>query len=187
MLRLFVALELPNELKHEIALLSGKLNKDIKNAKWVPEKNIHLTLKFLGQCEDEMPLEIESSLKNLTKKFNRFSFKLSGLEAFPSIKRARVLCVGVNEGRENIISLQHFIEESLYKVGFAKDEREFSPHITFARLKNPCNIERFLTKMDTRGFSKRFVEVNSVNLFRSHLMSSGPIYEKILEIKLKDD
>ncbi len=187
MLRLFVALELPNELKCKIAQLKDELCKEIRDVKWVSEKNIHMTLKFLGNCEEEMLPDIKSGLEFSVKKFSPFDLCLNGLGVFPSAKNARVFWVGVEDGGKKIINLQQAIEKGLVKTGFAEDEKRFSPHITFARLKKPHNVEQLLQKVGTKGFSGYRVEVNNIYLFRSHLMANGPVYEKILELKLKTD
>ncbi|MDO8885430.1 RNA 2',3'-cyclic phosphodiesterase [Candidatus Oleimmundimicrobium sp.] len=187
MLRLFVALELPSHLKHEMAWFKNETHKEIKDVKWVSEENLHITLKFLGNCEEELLPEIESGLKNSLKKFSPFDFYINGLGVFPSIKRARVLWVGIKSGGENIVKLQQAIEENFAKIGFAKDEKIFFPHITFARLKNLYNVEKFFEKIEAKGFSESRVEVSNISLLRSSLMSQGPVYEKILELKLKTD
>ncbi|HDP69195.1 MAG TPA: RNA 2',3'-cyclic phosphodiesterase [Actinobacteria bacterium] len=187
MLRLFVALDLPDKLKDEIGLLKNELNECIKNAKWVSKDNLHFTLKFLGNCKDDILPEIKSSLKDSVELFNSFSFSLKGIGAFPTKKRARVLWVGVSEGKEAVIDLRQAIEKSLASIGFAEDKGDHSPHITFARIRNHRDVGKVLERVETKDFSDHLVAVNSVPLFSSRLTPNGPLYEKIFEIKLKSN
>ncbi len=118
-------------------------------------------------------------MKEITEECSSFNVSLKKIGAFPSSKRAKILWVGVEEGENKLIELFSIIENKVSPLGFEKEKRKFTPHITFARVKKgnyslPYQIE----------FSFDSFPVNEVILFRSTLTPKGPIYEILSKIPL---
>ena len=126
--RLFVAIDLPEEMKKEIAGISGNL----PGARWVPGALLHLTLRFIGDVDESTLQAVKTALA--MARCLPFTLRLKGVGHFPPGKQPRVLWVGVEESRPLLV-LQKGVEAALIAAGIAPDERRFSPHITIARLK----------------------------------------------------
>ncbi len=172
--RLFIALDLPEELKQKLGELKYRLN--FTQARWVKEENLHLTLKFLGQVEEEKISSISALLVNSLSDFPCFNLQTAELSVFPALKRARVLWINLVKGRKEAKNLAGLIESKLFTLGFEKENREFEPHITLARFRKPV----CLSSLPSVGFSFSFF-ADQVVLFESILKPSGPIY-KIREV-----
>lgn len=180
--RFFVGIELPQELQQE--LFSIAKESQLKAARWIKSENLHLTLKFLGNCREEKEKDIIKALREATTGVEAFSFKLNGLGGFPSEKRARILWVGLATAQKKAASLQEKLEDALSKIGFEKEKRSFHSHITLARLKVPQDIRPLISSVDTSFFTKIPVQVDKVVLFESHLKPTGAVYTQRAQVPL---
>lgn len=129
MLRLFVGINFPPELKLQLSLLCS----GIPGARWVDPGNFHLTLRFIGETDGGTAADIDDALARLRAR--RFSLQLSGTGVFGD--KPRSLWVGVERGPE-LIDLRDKIEQALSRVGLSPEPRKFSPHVTLAQLRNPA-------------------------------------------------
>ena len=147
----------------------------------VEEKNIHLTLKFLGIVSAPRVAEVKSSLKQLT--FPSFTAEIKDAGAFPNLKHMNVIWVGVNEGWTLVEQIYEQVEKLLSSLGFRRENRPFSPHITIARVRSGRRrdeIANFLQHLSDESFGT--ISVDKVRLKQSILSSSGPKYSTLLEI-----
>ena len=131
-MRLFIAVDLSDELReriNEVLELVGKF----KGVKPVEKENLHITLMFLGEVPDRRVEVIKGMLK--TVKMEPFKLHLKGIGFFPSASQARVIWVGVEEGKDEISKLADLIESSMKKIGFKRD-KDFVAHATIARVKS---------------------------------------------------
>src|SRR5437867_9680136 len=103
----------------------------------VERENIHLTLKFLGNVSPAKLAEVKSALAEV--KFQPFSLEIKGAGAFPSLKRMNVVWVGVGEGWSQVELVFEQTEKLLHNIGFSRETRPFSPHITIARVRSGRN------------------------------------------------
>jgi len=138
---------------------------------------LHITMKFFG--ETDKLVSIKEKLSELEGEIAPFSVSLKGIGAFPSAQRAMVLWVGIEEGQNNLKELFSSIENKIVNLGFEKEDRAFSPHITFGRIKKgkyslPENLD----------FSFDSFPVNELTLFKSTLTPKGPIYEVAYQVPL---
>ena len=147
----------------------------------VERENIHLTLKFLGDVSATGLDEIKSALAQVT--FPPFSLEIKGTGAFPNLKRMNVVWVGVGEGWSQVELIFEQTEKLLHQLGFSRETRPFSPHITVARVKSGRKrheIAAFLGDLTDESFGTFPVE--SVRLKQSVLSSSGPKYSTLYEV-----
>jgi len=147
----------------------------------VEEDNIHLTLKFLGNVSASKLEEIKSSLTQVA--FPPFSLEIKGAGAFPSLKRMNVIWVGVGEGWSQVELIYEQTEKLLHQLGFSRETRDFSPHITVARVKSGRKrdeIAAFLGHLTDESFGT--FNVQSVRLKQSVLSPSGPKYSTLFEV-----
>jgi len=177
MIRLFVALEVTDEVRQRLAGLSG----GVPGARWMDPASLHLTLRFIGEVPEDQALDIDEALADL--RAPPFSVTLEGVGVFGTGRRARILWAGV-ERNEALNHLQAKVESVLVRCGQRAEERKFTPHVTLARLKDPPQdrIARFLYE---RGlFRAGPMPVDHVTLYRSHLGNGGSVYEALGEYPL---
>jgi 2'-5' RNA ligase len=176
-LRTFIAIELTNELHEELRILQQELKKSEIDAKWVSPENIHLTLKFLGNIDLNQAEQIKNILNEISKQSKPFYLNLSGIGVFPKLDHPRVLWVGVNEGKNESIEIAKKLEDDLEKIGFQKENRPFSPHLTLARIRSSKNKDKLKELAEQTSFtSNNKVYVNKLTLFKSTLTPKGSVY-----------
>lgn len=189
-LRCFISIEIPETIKKDIGELVEILRKRDFDIRWVENKNIHLTLKFLGKTPEKLLSSIHESLQNVAISYDPIYIRICKTGAFPNRKYPRVIWVGI-EDSDTLKKLQRDIEDSITLLGFQKEERTFHPHLTIARVKSQKGIEALMSELDNYK-EKDFgiFEAKSIKLMRSELKPTGAQYHCIFEISLgrrKDD
>jgi RNA 2',3'-cyclic 3'-phosphodiesterase len=189
LLRAFIAVDLPFEIRDAIGRVMTPLQKGIGSiVRWVPMENMHLTLKFLGDVSPSNVEMISQMLQAEADLFNCFDLRLSGLGSFPNLKRPRVIFIGI-QAPPTLESLQRGIESASRRLGYESEERGFSPHLTIGRLRqNVTASEQQATRRaleETRIDSLGTARVDSVHLYKSDLKPSGSVYTKLYSAPLK--
>lgn len=177
--RSFIAVELPEEMSKRIYSIVSEASKAGGNIKWVEERNLHLTLKFLGNVPEEAIPTVSATIESVASSFEPFEFNVVGVGGFPNLTKPRVIWVGVSN-TQHLLRLQRQIEEAMESLGFQREEKEFHPHITIGRVKSPHGISKVievLRKHEGEQLGK--VEVKQITLMRSDLSPSGPTYTPI--------
>ena len=183
-LRSFISIELPDELKTCLEEIQGELKKCKADIRWVKTKNIHLTLKFLGNINETDTEAITGVIRSACSKYQPFDLKVTGLGVFPGPRSPRVLWVGMDDS-EILGGLQDEIDRGLASLGIEREKRKFSPHITLGRFKSSRGRELLLKKIPSlRGGGIGTINVKYVNLMRSDLHPDGARYSKISEVAL---
>ncbi|MDD5653088.1 MAG: RNA 2',3'-cyclic phosphodiesterase [Candidatus Omnitrophica bacterium] len=179
-MRTFIAIELPKEIKLELAKLQEYLKQSGADVKWVAPENIHLTLKFLGERDDKKIKEIELIAEEIAKNHAGFEISLSSLGTFPGTNYPRVVWIGITQGAEQTEKIAAELEERIAKIGIPKEERGFSAHITIGRVKSNLNKEKLIQELSSTqlmaGKNLKF-KAGQITLFKSTLTPRGPIYE----------
>jgi len=181
--RLFLAIPLPYSFHKIVADLHNRLG-GFGNLKLVKPENVHLTLKFLGNVDEERIQDIVDRLSLIRDKPS-FNISVFGLGAFPNNKSPRVIWMGVREGFDEIVDMQKEIDSSLESAGFEREAR-FHPHYTLARVKylnNKVGLAGFLKEKSSLAFGMHTAE--RVVLMESMLSPKGPKYSVIREFRLK--
>ena len=168
MIRLFVALEIPEAVKDRLATLGG----GVPGARWMSEDQLHLTLRFIGDVADNVAHDIDDTLVGL--RAPGFNLELAGVGEFGG-KNPRALWAGVR-ANDALLHLQRKIETALQRIGLPAEERKFTPHVTLARLKAAPRekVAAFLAHHSL--FSSAQFPVHQFVLFSSHLGSGGSVY-----------
>lgn len=185
-MRTFIAIPLTEQTHQELARLQDNLYKSGADVKWVVSSNIHLTLKFLGEVDDEQVEKVKASLAGIVKQHRPFNIRLAKIGAFPKISSPRVVWVGIDEGYEECKALAKSIEDAMGKLGFEKEERAFSPHLTLGRVrssKNKAQLIACIEKEKDFAFHDK-VSVDKVMLFASTLTPKGSIYTPLKDFPL---
>lgn len=185
-MRLFIAIELSDDIKKGLSRIQSHLKYSGADVKWVETDNIHLTLKFLGEADEDKLAYITSALDAIGKAVSPFNIVVKEIGAFPKIEYPRVIWVSLDKGAEESKRLAKMIDERLSEIGFQKEERPFSPHITIGRVRSPKNkaaLKEKILSLDPNMMNLSSQSISSVILFRSTLTPRGSIYTKIHEAK----
>lgn len=188
-IRAFIAIHLPEEIARQLGQVLDELKKQLPAApvRWVPPENIHLTIKFLGDVSEVNLDLLTKMLQAEAARHPAFEIKVGGLGAFPTIRRPRVVWVGV-EAPAELAALQRGVEAETARLGYESEQRAFSPHLTLGRVtRNPAPADlRDLSDVLERYYvgSLGVVQVTSVHLLRSDLRPGGAVYTRLFSANL---
>jgi len=189
MLRAFIAVEIPAEIQQNVYKETSHLRKGLDSlVRWVPVENLHLTLKFLG---DVSPSSVEFLMQLLrieAEAIQCFTIHLAGLGSFPSLKRPRVIYIGI-QAPAALDALQRGIESASRRLGYESEERPFSAHLTLGRVKqNVTAVEQQKIRQAIEGIQVDLhgsARVDSVHLYKSELKPGGSVYTRLYSAPLK--
>jgi 2'-5' RNA ligase len=175
MIRLFVGLALPDDIAGRLAVMAA----GIPGARWVERRNLHLTLRFIGEVEEGVAQEIHECLGEI--RAAGFDLAITGFGTFGRSK-LNALWAAVEKNSE-IVHLQAKVDAALVRAGIAPEGRKFVPHVTLARLKDPpvARVQEFIA--GNSPFRAEFSVENFI-LFRSRLGRGGAEYEAVGEYPL---
>ncbi|MEM3030764.1 MAG: RNA 2',3'-cyclic phosphodiesterase [Candidatus Micrarchaeia archaeon] len=176
-MRLFIAVELSDEILSVLSQAQASLPRE--GLVFVKKENQHLTLKFLGEVgEDRLPT-LKAALDGCRRA--PFQVTVKGVGVFPSEKFVRVVWAGVHS--TELAALAACIDNALAPLGFPREERPFSGHITLARVKAKTDVSRFLARF--RDFDFGSCRIDRFVLKRSTLTPRGPIYDNMHVVVLE--
>jgi 2'-5' RNA ligase len=179
MIRSFIAIETPKDIIDNIGVLQTRLKPSLGNlVRWVAIENMHLTLIFLGEVKEDFLNKVMEQLTSVVKMVMPFEANINGLGAFPSQRSPRIIWIGMDKGKNEVIDLQTKVEKSLKTIGYKPEDRKFHPHLTIGRVKS---VIKDSTKIFDNNYTSRNFPVKSIVLFKSTLRPQGPIYEKLEE------
>tara|TARA_Y100001954_G_C15557210_1_gene476828 strand:+ start:70 stop:609 length:540 start_codon:yes stop_codon:yes gene_type:complete len=179
-MRVFVAVEIS---KIQILNNVQKFQEDVKiNAKPVRIDQIHFTLKFLGEIDEELCEKVKSVLNEIS--FSEFEISLNGVGGFPNLKNPRVIWIGIQKnGVEKLGALAKEIEAKLALLGFENDKK-FKPHLTIFRVKKRIgDVSSIIKDYETTNFGTEIV--SKIKLKKSVLSPKGSEYSDLLEVNAK--
>jgi 2'-5' RNA ligase len=187
-IRAFIAIELPAEVQQGLDQVMRQIRQHLQTlpgsaVRWVPAGNIHLTLKFLGDVSLANLDLLKEMLLTEVKAHPSFEFSVGGVGAFPNAKSPRVVWVGVQAPPE-LLTLQSAIESKMEKLGYSREERLFSPHLTLGRVsRNTNNPEYHQIGEALQAVKVGFLGLvcaQGVSLFKSDLRPTGSVYTCLL-------
>jgi RNA 2',3'-cyclic 3'-phosphodiesterase len=178
-MRAFLAIELPLEIKTYLQKVIADMAPGMRGVRWVRQDGLHITLKFLGEIEKDTAFRIKDVIPGIRTDYIPFSASIKSIDAFPNRRRTRVVVVKLGDGIENIRDIFNDVEEGLLRLNIEPEGREYTPHITLGRVKDP---QPLLEKDIIRLEEKRFT-VDRVVLFQSTLTKEGAQYAPQWDIK----
>ncbi|MFA5096556.1 MAG: RNA 2',3'-cyclic phosphodiesterase [Candidatus Omnitrophota bacterium] len=188
-MRAFIAIRLSVEVEDFLTGVQEKLKASGADVKWVEPRNIHLTLKFLGERDNKRIEEAKTILEETAARFNEYTLQPSSVGAFPDIRHPDIIWIGVSQGTPETVQLVQSIEEGICRIGIPKEKRPFACHITLGRSRTPKNIQGLVEQLNIlkEGFWEPapVLKVDKITLFKSTLSSKGPLYEVLHEANLK--
>ncbi|MBL8050870.1 MAG: RNA 2',3'-cyclic phosphodiesterase [Anaerolineales bacterium] len=189
-IRAFIAIDLPQSIQDSIEKQTARLQQTLGNQiiRWTPIQNMHLTLKFLGNIPIQHVDFLKQMLTQIADSHSAFDLQIGGLGSFPSGKLPRVLWLGIQPAAK-LISIQRDVDTGASRLGYEKEARAFSPHLTLGRVRQniqPSDLQKIRSAFDTFQLGKiPSARVDSVHLYQSELNSKGSIYTKLFSVKLK--
>ncbi len=176
-MRTFIAIELSQAVQQALTAVQQKMRPLVSFARWTHPDGTHLTLKFLGEAQQDQIDKIKTELDRIASAFGPFKLVLNGVGAFPRLAAPRVLWVGIDQS-DVARRLQTEIESAISPLGFPTEKRDFKPHLTLARLEGanwpPDLRQQFLDCASI--ISGVQWHINRVILFRSELLRGGAVY-----------
>jgi len=176
--RTFVAIDLPEGIQSALARQQAEFRATCPDARWTRPESIHLTLKFLGEVREDKVLQVTEALASLPP-FEPFSIEIKGFGFFPDARRPRVFWVGL-EAPPGLGELAHRVEQSMERLGFPREDRAFTPHLTLARFKLPRPQPALQALLERhRELTLGRFEVAEFYLYESKLSPHGAEYRKV--------
>jgi len=180
-MRVFIAADLPNELREQLAKVQRELDPLTRAARWVAPASIHITLKFIGEVPEKRIETIDTVLTGLTWK--SFTVTVRGVGFFPGNRSPRVFWAGMES--PTMQNLAEKLDARLESYGFEKEKRAFRPHITLARART-SRMDSSLVTAASRYAEQAFgsFSVDRIYLFESILKPSGAVHQRLKEYVL---
>ena len=181
-LRLFIAIELTDQVKQALADLQATLRRQLppKVVRWTNPEGVHLTVKFLGDTPANQVMPIAQALERAATSSYPFEVAVGGFGYFPNARRPNVLWVGVTPVPNELANLQRAVELEMAELGYAKDARAFSPHLTLGRVNKPISqaeqqaLSQLIAAVEVGQLG--IVPVHEVVLYKSELLPGGAVY-----------
>lgn len=197
MIRTFVAVELGADLRTFVARAQDqikerlvrsllRMGRDVR-VQWVRPDSIHLTLKFLGDIEEDLVERIRAALAPAVSGVSPFSVGVERVGVFPDLRNPRVLWLGLSGPVETLVRLAADTDAALHSLGFPREERPFSPHLTLARIKEQSReVGRAVagSGIASERLQVGHLDVRTVSLMRSELRPGGAVYTRLWAIPL---
>ena len=183
-LRLFIAIEIPETISDNLSSTINEIKDSNDKVKWIKGCNMHITLKFLGDVEKSKVNSIKDVLLSCSVNRSSFNSVVKGFGMFLSGKVPKVMWTGVSSGDREIKKLFYDLEDELAKIGFAKEKRSYTPHITIGRVKkiyNPVFFSSKISKYNEKIFGN--FKVDSISLIESAISKEGAVYNTVYNTK----
>jgi 2'-5' RNA ligase len=188
-IRSFFAIPLSDTCRLEINQSVKKLINEMPPViKWVDIKNIHITLKFLGEFNSNDITPIKNKLATSLSTVNQFDLIFQNLGVFPSVQEPKVIWIGISSPVQ-LVQLFEGVEKAALSLGYPKEVRGFSPHITVGRVKKGVDVQdlfQIVKLIQNRKVNEVCkTRIDKISLFQSKLMPAGPVYSELFSIILK--
>lgn len=178
-IRSFIAIPLSPEVQRNARRLMRDLRQEKDGIKWVPEDNLHLTLKFLGEVIDRDVPAVCQAIRNVCQSIDPFALEFAGAGGFPTSERPRVIWAGIVDGGDSLVALVTALETELAKLGFKPDPRDYRPHLTLGRVKSSSRSagDELVDRVQRNADRKLgLMAADQVKLIASFLDRDGPTY-----------
>jgi len=185
-MRCFVAIELPDTIRQNLADLQARLRALDRSVRWTRPEHLHLTLKFLGEVPDAQVIDICSCVTDAVADATAIRLHIRGTGCFPPYGAVRILWAGIDGPPAELIACHQACETALELLGYPREQRAFNPHLTIGRARNPRGARDVRGPIEqVREFDAgTFLAVQLV-VFQSVLGRSGPAYTPLARVPLR--
>lgn len=184
-LRAFVAVELPDPLRHALAKLQTTLRATRADVAWVAPANLHFTLKFLGAIDAADVDGLAQALREAMRGRAPFPLTVEGIGAFPGTRNPRIIWVGATGGAEALTAIAEAVERACVARGLPAERRPFAAHLTLGRVRSRAGLPALVKALQTvECHGAAPISVDQITLFQSTLSSRGAVYTPLAAIPL---
>lgn len=185
-MRSFFCFELSSAGSKAMAELSHQITSPAY-VKWVDQANLHVTVKFLGDINEDRVPQIKERAANIASREEPFTMQIDKLGAFPSKDYPKVIWLGSTSAPGTLYRIQEDLEDSLTDLGFDREKRDYIPHITLGRTKEDEDrkIKQLGSTLKDWSLDKEWTEAEEyLTLMESQLRSGGPEYNRVFRVPL---
>ncbi len=179
-MRTFIAIDIDDGIKKQIAEVQNRLRPQCGDLRWVNPKQIHLTLKFLGEINGATAAEVGNALTRAMQDCPAFDIEVGQLGVFDAVGPVRVVWMGIDDVDGGMTRCFNACEKALVPLGFPREHRAFHPHLTLARNKSSRNANQIRQAVSAHADVRAGVQfVSRVTLYQSTLTREGSIYQPL--------
>lgn len=185
MIRSFIAIDFPDETRKALEDIQKELKQSGAGVRWIKPSSIHLTLRFLGNIHAAQVEEIARAVAQEIRDQPPITLRPAGLGAFPSLRKPRVIWIGMEGEVQRLTGIQARVETALEVLGFAREKRSFRPHLTIGRVKDRRWLQSLVdavATLDMKPFNS--FDADEIILYKSDLRPTGAIYTKLHRMPL---
>ncbi|KPK91426.1 hypothetical protein AMJ80_07330 [bacterium SM23_31] len=179
MIRTFIAIDIPSNIKEEIVHFQEETAGAGLPVRWIKSQNIHLTLKFIGEIPESLVNQVIKDIFEGPSLGKKFKITIGGTGVFPNIRRPRIFWVGITSGQDETGKLANCLEERLVHLNISKEKRPFSPHLTIGRFRESYRIKNLENFISSEILHAGSFAVDGVKLMKSVLKPSGAEYSEL--------
>jgi 2'-5' RNA ligase len=180
--RLFIALDIPEEVLNTVISIRNDIYGKDSNVRWEPRSKLHITLKFLGDVDSSLIKLISKRTADIVSSFEKLELSLDRFGIFYRDGRAKILWLGLHQN-ERLNKIYKELNSAFTDIGINEEKRKFRSHITLLRIKGRENIKR-IEKFKSFDLHEINFSADTISLYKSKLEPSGSIYSKIQSFKL---
>ncbi len=177
--RSFIAIDTPEAVRIAILDVQAMLKLSGADVRWEPPEKFHATIKFLGNVDEILLPKVVMAIQESLKSFQTFEVAYTHLGCFPSVKWPRVIWLGCVNIDSTLRRAKEALDHALLTYGFEEEEREFHPHITLGRVRNPKALKNLIPTMESLTFEPHPFRCNEILLMKSTLKPQGSEYSRI--------
>ena len=183
--RLFVAVEIAEEIRKKLAAFQDTLKKSDADVGWVTPENLHITLKFIGYIDEEKIDTIITIIRESVTHIKPFDLHYVGVGAFPTNKNPRVIFADVIDSGGFLTKIHERLDNQFMSLGVEHETRKFEAHLTVGRIKTRRNVGKLMEGLNSyNGFNFGSDHVAQVVLMKSDLSREGAVYSKLHSVDL---
>ncbi|KKO19301.1 MAG: RNA 2',3'-cyclic phosphodiesterase [Candidatus Brocadia sp.] len=183
--RLFVAVEITEEIRKKLAAFQDELKRVDADAGWVAPENLHITVKFIGVLDEEKMGAVTAIIKDAVAHIKPFDLQFRGVGTFPTEKNPRVVFADVIDTGRVLAKVHERLDNQFMALSVKREDRKFDAHLTVGRIKTRRNVKRLLEHLNSyQGFDFGSEHVTQVVLMKSDLLPDGPVYTKLQSVDL---
>lgn len=183
-MRLFVAIGLDDRVRKTLRRLQDELRPRCADVRWTPPEQLHITVKFLGEVEDRRVTEIASAVGAAAGRCTPFELRVLNAGCFPARGEVRIVWAGVEDAEKGAAKCAELVESGLEAIGFARESRAFSPHITIGRVRADHSNGKLRGLMESARSGPDVQQVGNLRLMSSVLSAHGSEYATVASLQL---
>jgi RNA 2',3'-cyclic 3'-phosphodiesterase len=185
-LRAFIAIPLPGHVRRKLGTVQSQIRDTGINASWPDPDAFHLTLRFLGVIHQDILVQVQAVMETFSGTCPDLTLSTGRLGVFPGIRNARIIWAGIEGQTRQLSRLYKDIDKELHAIGFSRQLKRFSPHITLARLRVPIHSGALVHAMTqvTAAAPEKF-HAGHMTLYKSRLTPRGAVHTRLFQVKLR--